>query len=192
MTRTLKKTVGLGFVAVAVVAGAGLAQQPPAPVELREVTQRELRAPDYGISTGDLGGAVPSLNQNWLKVEARYESQPEWLDEVTVKFFVLLGRDRDSFVLLVGEVTPVNLARGTHYAAMFVHPNTLKRFGNRQVTAVVAQVFYKGKLIGARSDNGRDTHWVEEAKPVSGFLLAPKDSPWAPVASGRYEPTKTP
>jgi|YelNatPaOPRAMG01_1025707.scaffolds.fasta_scaffold54739_2 hypothetical protein len=171
----------------ALVTAATLAQQGPTVVELRDLNQRPLRAPD----AGDLGGTVPPLNKDWVRIEVRYETRAEWLDEVTVKFFASVGKGRAEQVL-AGELTHVNLARGTHYSAMFLHPNVVQRFGDGQVNAVAVQIYSQNKLVAQRGEPGLRPRWWENAKTVGGLLVAPQNSPWAPVAAGRYDATKAP
>jgi hypothetical protein len=186
------KLSSIGFLAMAIAAAVSMAQYVPAPVspgiEIRDVNQRMMRPPDYGAGS-NLGNTVPALNQNWLRLETQFETQAEWVDEVKVKFFVSVGEGRETRVF-VGELTPVNLARGTHYAAMFMHPSVLDRFGRGRVNAVAVQIFSKDKLVDQRCDRGAEERWWERTTTTPGALITPKDSPWAPIASGRYEAIK--
>ncbi len=156
--------------------------------EIRNIRQAMVEAPSYGGSSS-LGGRSPAVGVRWLRVEVQFDSRPEWADDVTLKYFVLLERGRNQR-LFAGEVNHVNVERGTHYSAMFMHPNAVKRFGDGRALAVAVQLFHQNRLVDQRSEPPHRDRWWEQFSPVSGFLLAPHESPWAPIANERYEAIK--
>lgn len=159
---------------------------------VKGIKQTLIDAPAYGgVGTAEMGGGRPAtLARKWLRIEAHFESAPEWADDVQLKFFTLLGKGKEAR-LFVGDVTHINVAKGSqHYSAMFVHPNTVKRFGNGLVEAVAVQVFYKGQLMGSLSEPPSNKRWWEEFTPIPNFLLNPMQSPWSVVASERWEAQK--
>ena len=153
------------------------------------IQQRQINAPSFG-TTGDIGGRSPALAQNWLRVETQFQSQPDWADDVTLKYYVLVGKGRDA-KLLIGEVTHINVARGSHYSAMFIHPNTLERYGRGQVEAVAVQLRHQGRLIDQKSKPDVADRWWERYTPVTGYVLSPKETPWSVLSSERYEALKS-
>jgi hypothetical protein len=138
----------------------------------------------------DTGSRPVTAGQNWLRIETEFESAPDWADDVQLKYFVLLGRG-DNARSLVGQITYINVAKGAqHYSAMFVHPNTLQRYGNGQVEAVAAQLLYKGQLIDQSSYPPTNDHWWERLVPIGGLVLPPGETPWSVLAFDRYESPK--
>lgn len=186
------------FVMFALAAGlmfaeAARAQQAsvqPGDLRLRQILKQLQRAPDYGGS-GALGGGTPStIFTEWLRIEAQFESKMEWGDDILLKFYVLMGK-QPNFKMFSGELTHVNVARGTqHYSAMFVHPNTVRRYGAGQVEAVAVQIFYQGRLMDQLSEPKTNQRWWEQFSPLPGYVLNPLQTPWSVIANQRYEPIK--
>jgi hypothetical protein len=186
-------SVSVAFLIPAVLSFAQEPQAPAAPpFRIRAVRQRLVAPPDYRSLVSGAGSRSTSANQNWLQIETEFDSAPDWADDVQFKYYVVLGRGENARSL-VGEITYVNIARGAqHYSAMYVHPNTLQRYGNAngQVEAVAVQLFYKGRLIDQASYPPSDDRWWERLTPISGFVLPPRETPWAVFAYDRYESPK--
>ncbi len=181
-------------VAFLIPAVLSFAQEPQAPAppafRITAVRQRLVTPPDYRSIFQDSGNRSTSPNQNWLQIETEFASSPDWADNVQLKYYVLVGQGENARCL-VGEMAYVNVARGPqHYSGMFVHPNTLQRYGNGQVGAVAVQLFYKGQLVDQSSYPLSTDHWWERMAPISGLLLAPRETPWSVLAFGRYESPK--
>lgn len=160
-----------------------------APFRIKNIRKELVKAPNFQASGGDLGGRTASLYQDWLKIEVEFESRPEWADDVKLKFYVLLGEGREA-KLFVGEVNHINIQKGQHYTAMFVHPNTVQRYGRGKVNAVAIELRYADKLIAEFSDPKATRRWWDDYAPVSGYLLNPLQTPWSVIATERYEPIK--
>ncbi len=158
---------------------------------VRDIKKDLIKAPTYGAGTSEIGGGRPStLHTDWLRIEAQFESRPEWADDVTVKFHVLMGDGADRR-LFSGEMTHINVQKGQqHYSAMYMHPNTVRRFGNGRVVAVAVQLFYQGRLMDQRSEPTSNERWWEKFSPTAGYVLSPLQTPWAPLAPERYAPIK--
>jgi hypothetical protein len=73
---------------------------------------------------------------------------------------------------------------------MFLHPNTLERYGRGKVEAVGIQLFHLGRLVDEASEPSARQRWWERLTPISGFLLAPEQTPWSVVAFERYETSR--
>lgn len=186
------RTITLGC-AIAVALGSlapdSLAQGKPN-FRIKSIRRNSLEAPSYSSSGGDLGGRAPGINRQWYKIETQFQSEPDWADDVQIKYFVLIGQGREQR-LLAGDVTHVNIAKGSqHYSAMFLHPNTLRRYGAGQVEAVAVQIFHKGRLEDQESEPKTGGRWWEQFTPVTGFLLAPQDTPWSVIGPDRFEAIK--
>jgi hypothetical protein len=170
------------------------AQQPrgpaPSPFRIQSVSQKLLAPPDYRSIIMDTGMRSVSVGQNWLRIETQFESLPDWADDVQLKYYVLVGRG-DNTRVLVGDVTYINVAKGTqHYSGMFVSPNTLQRYGDGQVDAVAVQLFYKGRLIDESSNPPSNNRWWERGTPIRGLVVAPRDTPFSIFAFNKYEETQ--
>ena len=158
--------------------------------DIKDIRQQQVDAPNYG-GAGELGGRPSTLWRKWLKIEVQFESKPEWADDVQLKYYVLVGKGEDRR-LFVGDVTHINVAKGTqHYSAMFIQPNTLKRYGAGQIDQVTVRLFYKGAVSSTASvPPGAKDGWWDRFSPTPGYLLPPQETPWAPIADERFEAVK--
>src|SRR5205085_2661782 len=91
--------------------------------------------------------------EQWLEVEVTFESNVEWIDELTFKYYILIGGK-----CLTGEVTHVNIPKGRDlHSVMYVSPRTLARVLNgRQLTGasienVGVQILKQGALVDTKS-----------------------------------------
>ena len=159
---------------------------------VKNIRRQQIEAPNYAASGSgaDLGGRPSTLWRQWYKIEVQFQSEPQWADDVQLKYYVLVGQGREAR-LFAGDVTHVNIAKGTqHYSAMFMHPNTLRRYGGGQVEAVAVQLFYQNRLEDQISDPQTRERWWEKYTPIPGYLLPPQDTPWAVIGADRFEPIK--
>lgn len=163
----------------------------PGDLKVTTITQKVVEPPNYGAFTESLGSQTSIATKRWLKVETTFSTTPDWCDEVQLKYYVLLGKGENRR-LYVGEVTHVNVARGqNHYSAVFLHPNTLARFGGGQQAEGVAVVLsYQGRPMDWQSEPSSNKRWWEQFTPESGFVLSPDQTPWSVVAYKRYEAIK--
>ena len=161
-------------------------------LKLGRISYQLVQAPDYRQFDG---GAAPGLSTmlstKWLRIEVQFESRPDWVDDVQIKYYVLMGKGQEAR-LFVGEITHVNVPRGSnHYSAMFMHPNIVERYGRGQIEAVAARIFYKNQLVDQASMPPSHAPLWEKYTPTPGFLLPPQQTPWSLNAYGRYEAVKT-
>jgi hypothetical protein len=160
------------------------------PFKIDVIRQSLVMPPDYSAAVSGTGTRSTALGDRWLKIETEFDSAPQWADDVQLKYYVLLSDGRD-LRLFVGDVTYVNVSRGLHhYSAMFMHPNTIQRYGNGQVQAVAVQLFYKGQPIDVSANPPTHERWWDAYQPTSGFLLSPQQTPWSVMSFGRYEELK--
>jgi hypothetical protein len=129
----------------------------------------------------------------WLEVEVEFTATPEFTDELTFKYFILLnGR------LLAGEVTHINIAAGREKrSVMYVSPGTLARFmGNRALTPnavqnIAVQIVQQGAIKSELSVARAQPQWYAAFPQVAGFVLNKNQTPFAPLYWERYEQIKT-
>jgi hypothetical protein len=80
-------------------------------------------APDYRAALTGLGNRSTALTKKCLEIETEFDSAPDWADDATLKYYVVIGRRRVA-KLFGGEVTCISVKGGMrHLSAMFMHPN---------------------------------------------------------------------
>jgi hypothetical protein len=141
---------------------------------------------DTNVSRGRMNA------QSWGRVYAEFDSAPEWLDELTVRWYVLLKSDDNKFLMLKGATTYIDIERGRgHVVDMFVRPKTLKRYG--EIVGIACEFVGGGQTLGgdATSVSGSKT-WFKspnvEAK--DGMLLNRGETPWAFINYDDFEVIK--
>lgn len=158
--------------------------------KIRTIREQLVVAPNYAALTEGLGTSGGSLNKKWLRIETDFDTVPEWADDVTLKYYVLMGRGRQAR-MFGGEVTYINVQQGQHHmSAMFMHPNTVERYGQGNVEAVHVELWYQGTLMDQANQPAVNVAWWEGTEPIQGFLLTPQQTPWSVTAFDRYEEAK--
>ena len=106
-------------------------------------------------------------------MEVEFAATPEFTDELTFKYFILLNGK-----LLTGEVTHVNVAAGReNRSVMDVSPRALARFlGNRALTEtsvqnVAVQILQKGAIKAEMSFTRGVGQWYAGLPLFSGVVL---------------------
>ena len=186
----LTKVSALTAVAIALV-GSVAAQTRGVDFQLTKITKNLVSTPQFNYS----GGQQYPANQRdrWLEVEAEFIATPEFTDELTFKYFILLNGK-----LLTGEVTHVHVAAGReNRSVMYVSPRTLDRFmGNRPVTAnaiqnIAVQIVQQGAIKAELSFVRANGQWYAGLPQVTGFVLNKNETPFAPLYWDRYEQIKS-
>jgi hypothetical protein len=145
--------------------------------------------PSFSGNNTTLGSKSPAANKHWLVIEVDFDTDLDWTDAVTLKYYVMIGQGRD-IKLLTGEATHLNVAKGkNHHSALFIHPNTLDRYGRGKIEAMAVQMFYQSRLVGQTSEAPPQAgdRWWERFTPVQGELLNPMFTPWSVLAHERFE-----
>ena len=162
--------------------------------KIRNIRKELTPPPSYGGSASAAlngGRSAGILGTQWMRIEVQFDTGAlEWADEITLKYYVLMGKGKLA-KMFTGEITHVNVAKGSqHYSAVYIHPNTLVRFGGGQVEAIVVQMFYQNRLVATYGEPTPQKRWWEEIAPTTGFLLNPLQTPWSVYSYERYEATK--
>src|SRR3954469_2823212 len=104
---------------------------------------------------------VSDQRNRWLEVEVQFTALPEYTDELTCKYYILVNGK-----LLTGEVTHVNIAGGRDVrSVMYVSPKTLARLmGNRAVTPnsiqnIAVQLVQQGAVKSELSLDRAAANW---------------------------------
>jgi len=131
----------------------------------------------------------------WAEISVVYDSEPEWIDELTFQYYVLVyDKSKDEHSLFKGVVTYVDVARGKgHISPMYLRPSTLARYGD--VVGVAVEVLHQGAAV-ATETNGRQgkgqvlpADWwkIYQGTVREGVLLDRSRTPFALVNVDDYE-----
>ncbi|HMP75898.1 MAG TPA: hypothetical protein PKE12_06350 [Kiritimatiellia bacterium] len=193
---TLARTLLLvPFVAaIALTADTARAQAPGAPATplvIRKVDAKPVNSPEYQIRNIP----ITPRGLRWLQVVVDYEVAPEWVDEATFTYYVLLKAKRaepgrSPFTLFKGDITYVNIARGRRKADIYMHPSTLARFGDIERLAVVVNVGGRMVALDGQPTGTAAQRWWEQLAPQDGYLLNRMQTPFAMVNSDDFEAIK--
>ena len=186
----MKRASALILCAITIGANVTFAQTRGADFQLTKITKNLVTTPQFAYT----GGQQYPTNQRdrWLEIEAEFSAAPDFTDELTVKYFVLLNGK-----LLTGEVTHTNVAAGReNRSVMYVSPRALTRFlGNAAVTPnaiqnVAVQIVQKGAIKHELNFNRTPGQWYAGLPALSGFLLNKSETPFAPLYWDRYDQIK--
>ena len=172
-------------------AGIASAQTRGTDFQLTKITKNLVSTPQFTYTGGQ---QYPSNQRDrWLEVEVDFAAAPDYTDELTFKYFILINGK-----LLAGEVTHVNIAAGKeNRSVMYVSPRTLARFnGNRAVTANIIQnigiqLLQQGAVKDELSFVKTPGQWYAALPQLAGFVLNKNETPFAPLYWDRYEQIKT-
>jgi hypothetical protein len=180
--------------------GAGSSSDPVRIRRLSGLGRRGVvRTPEY--STSAARGTKPA--GEWIQIEVEFDTNPEWIDELTVQYHVitLKAEDRQKrFSLYRNTVRYVDVERGRrHLSSMFLRPNTVKRYGD--VVGIAVEVMQGGKVIAEASEqegNMLPEKWwsnplVIKSETVTardGCLLDRAQTPFALINIDDYEAGK--
>ncbi len=186
------KTKLLLLLALLFGAGSLSAQAPRAGAEfqLNKISRNLITPPQYTYT----GAQQYQTNQRdrWLEVEVEFSAVPEFTDELTFKYFILLNGK-----LLTGEVTHTNVAAGRdNRSVMYVSPKTIARLmAGKQMNAtsiqnIAVQVVQQGAMKSELSLERAAPQWFASMPQVAGFVLNKNETPFAPLYWDRYEQIK--
>src|SRR6266480_746731 len=132
--------------------------------------------------------------ERWLEVEVSFACAPEFTDELTLKYFILVNGK-----LLTGEVTHVNIPAGReNRSVMYVTPKTLQRLmlgrtvTNNALQNAAVQLMQQGALKDELSAQRAAPQWYATLPQVAGLVLNKNETPFMPLSWDRYCQTKTP
>ena len=185
----------LWLVAFGCFAPSSYSQRPagaPGDFQIGKVSKNLITAPQFSYT----GAQQFATNQRdrWLEVEVEFAAAPEFTDELTFKYFLLINGK-----LLTGEVTHTNIAAGReNRSVMYVAPRTLARLmGNRPVAPnsiqnIAVQIVQQGAVKSELSLERAAPQWFSSMPQVAGFVLNKNETPFGPLYWDRYEQIKAP
>lgn len=159
--------------------------------KIDKIAPAVIRTPDYQFQGDD---RRTGRAEQWLELEVEFEAKPEYTEELTFKYFVLINSK-----LLTGEVTHVSIPSGRDLrSVMYVSPRTLARLlAGKTLTAntienVAVQILNKGATVAEKSFKEGAPQWYTKMPQITGFVLNKNQTPFAPLYWDRYEAIKAP
>ncbi len=165
--------------------------RPGGEFQITKISRNLITAPQFTYT----GAQQFQANQRdrWLEVEVDFAAAPEFTDELTFKYFILINGK-----LLTGEVTHTNIAGGRDIrSVMYVSPKTLARvMGNRPMAPnaiqnIAVQVVQQGAVKHELSLERGQPNWYTTMPQVAGLVLNKNETPFAPLYWDRYEQIKS-
>ena len=174
-------------------AGAQAGPAPAVPfktsVLLKRIEAQKLRTPEYRANVNPV--AVKTARE-WYQITAHYDTHQEWADELNLICYVLLRNKTPGTgprqILLRGEVSVINIAKGKHKYEWYVHPGTLARYGEPEAVAVL--INRQGQLMHTLSLPHDNKRWWEELTPLGGLVLRRSDTPFGLLCYDDFEQVK--
>jgi hypothetical protein len=186
------KALCLSGLCFCLFASLGFAQaRPGSEFQLAKITKNLITAPDFTYT----GAQQYRTNQRdrWLEVEVTFVAAPEFTDDLTLKYFILLNGK-----LLAGEVTHTGVLAGReNRSVMYVSPKGIARcMGNQPFTInsiqnITVQISQKGAVKDELSLVRAPAQWYATIPPLAGLVLNKNETPFAPLYWDRYEQIKT-
>jgi hypothetical protein len=189
----MNKAIALAVLGAFVLPAAAFAQgaRPGTEFQITKINRVLIAQPEYTYS----GAQNYRTNQRdrWLEIEVEFAALPEFTDELTVKYYLLMNGK-----LLTGEVTHANVGAGReNRSVMYVSPKAIARvMGGRAVTAtsiqnIAAQIVQQGTVKSEVSLERAAPQWFASVPQVGGMMLNKNETPFAPLYWDRYEQIKS-
>jgi len=161
--------------------------------QINKISRNLITAPQFTYTGAQQ--YITNQRDRWLEVEVEFGAAPEFTDELTFKYYILVNGK-----LLTGEVTHTNVAAAKdNHSVMYVSPKTLARvMSNRPMTAnsvqnVAVQIVQQGAVKSEVSlERGQSPQWFTTMPQVAGLVLNKNETPFAPLYWDRYDQIKAP
>ena len=189
----MKRTILISAMLVSAFVTMAMAQPRGAvDFQLLKINTNFISSPQFTYTGAEQFQA--DLRERWLEVEVTFACAPEFTDELTLKYFILVNGK-----LLTGEVTHVNIPAGReNRSVMYVTPKTLQRLmlgrtvTNNAVQNAAIQLMQQGALKDEISSQRAAPQWYTTLPQVGGLVLNKNETPFAPLYWDRYCQIKTP
>ena len=161
-------------------------------VRLGSVKTSRIETPQYQLKRNLQSYPSATRERNWLEIALPYKTSPDWMDNLTVTFYVLIEPKDDPAVkqrVLTGTVEYVNIKKGVHRSVMYMHPTTLERFGEPKRCAAVVSTTVNGRPVEVATEDM--TPWKRIAQEAT-LILNRMDTPFAMANFDDFEAQKLP
>ena len=193
---------GLLLVCLGLLAGESLGQAPAqAAAEMLRVDRMNVaRLPTPVFQTRS---SIPSTGRGggrdeWIEFSVLYRTAPDWIDELTFTYYVVLDQKdtpQTPYKLLTTAVTYVNVEKGrSHRATAYLHPTTFARYGRPARWAVVITTTLGGRPFEVIkcSEGEEQRQWWRQLQAEEGLLLNRNETPFAFFNLSDLEAIKSP
>ena len=188
----MKRTILISAIIVSASVATAMAQPRGAvDFQLLKISTNFISSPQFTYTGA--GQFQADLRERWLEVEVTFACAPEFTDELTLKYFILVNGK-----LLTGEVTHVNIPAGReNRSVMYVTPKTLQRLmlgrtvTNNAVQNTAVQLI-QGALKDEISAQRAAPQWYATLPQVGGLVLNKNETPFMPLYWDRYCQIKPP
>ncbi len=176
-------------------ASDGFAQAQPRPVKADFTIKRiELRRVNPSSGGGSGRGGTEAARVPWTIFECEFDSQQEWADDVEIKWYVLLGSNKQA-VMATGSDTYIYVKKGRrHVGAMLMHPMVMERWAGSTaqgaLESVGVEIWWQGRLVALDDTKHTKRQWWQQFTPQPGLLMRVSESPWSNVYYADYEWSK--
>lgn len=164
----------------------------PDAFRIRDVAPAFVELPDTAPANYSKRGVPAGTPRKWLQVEVIFDSEPDWADDVEIRWFIQVAADK-GFVVFSDSVTHINVKKGSrHNSVIYVPPRTVDRYSmTTKVKEIAVQLWHKQRLVDTSGWRGTPkTRWWEEVAPVKGALLNLQQTPFYVIDYDRYEQIK--
>lgn len=164
---------------------------PQTPLAIRKITGGKVETPEYQLKKSQFAART----RQWFQVIVDYDTAPEWMDEATFTYYVLVRSKKaepgkNPLTLFKGEVTYINIERGRHKSDIYLHPSTVARFGDVERVAVVVNVGGRLVAMDGQPTGTAQQRWWEQLSPMDGYLLNRMQTPFAMINFDDFEAVK--
>ncbi len=187
---------------------SSVSAQQNSPITITKIAPILEKTPQFNLSIGPQRRAD---SQDWLMVEVEFayeprtRDQPQFLDELSFNYYILLnnkGALGPQPTLLVGTVTHVAIPAGKNLRSVaFVSPRTLQQFfagkppasPTAAVMAVGVTISRQGQVVAAESigEGKGKPLWWNNFTQTPGLVLNKSETPFAPLFWDYYEALKS-
>lgn len=155
-------------------------------LKLDKLDGSKVKTPEYGVRGYRMNKVK---TREWFEVVCEYKTAPKWVDELTFRYYLLTEnsqpeRGENPFNLFSGEVTYINIEEGDHESMVYLHPSTLRRFGDVKHIAVI--VYSQGQKVGEASTYDKP-NWWEQLSPRQDYILNRMETPFGLVGFDNFE-----
>jgi hypothetical protein len=168
----------------------GFGQGAAGQFQVTKITKNFITSPQYTYSGAQQ--YIANQRDRWLEVEVEFTSTAEFTDELTLRYFILIGGK-----VLTGEVTHTNVAGGKECrSVMYVPPQAIARLLGKQTVSptavqnIAVQVVQQGAVKDEQSLVRSAPQWYKTLSSLSGLVLNKNETPFAPLYWDRYEQIK--
>ena len=171
------------------------AQAQPRPAKTDFSIRRiEIRRLNPGSGGGSGRGGTEAARVPWTLFECEFDSQPEWADDLEMKWYVVLGGGRQP-VMATGSDTYIYVKKGRrHVGAMMMHPMVMERWSGSTAQAnlesVGVEILWQGRLVAFDDTKHSKQQWWQRFTPQPGLLMRVSESPWQSLYYADYEWSK--